>query len=141
MLYLCIICNRNIKWQKKEDVYKDIREYNYNKYFDKETINNYSRILDNDIRLLDIDSINSSGYVVNTLEAVIWCFMSKNNYNENIIEAINLGNDVDTIGALVGGLSGSYYNKINNKWLKEIKRKDYLLYLCNRYYEILNNNR
>ncbi len=127
--------------KKKEDVYKDIREYNYNKYFDNETINNYSRILENDIRLLDIDSINSSGYVVNTLEAVIWCFMNKNNYNENIIEAINLGNDVDTIGALVGGLSGSYYNKINNKWLKEIKRKDYLLYLCNRYYEILNNNR
>ena len=26
-----------------------------------------------------------------------------------------LGDDVDTIGALVGGLSGSYYNKINNK--------------------------
>ena len=124
---------------KKEKIYKGIRKYNYDKYFDKETINNYGRLLDNDISLLDIDNINSSGYVVKTLEAVIWCFMNSNDYNESIIKAINLGDDVDTIGALVGGLSGSYYNKINNKWLKDIKRKDYLLDLCSRYYEILTN--
>ena len=125
--------------EEKEKIYKGIRKYNYNKYFDKETINNYGRLLDNDISLLDIDNINSSGYVLNTLEAVIWCFMNSNDYNESIIKAINLGDDVDTIGALVGGLSGSYYNKINNKWLKDIKRKDYLLDLCSGYYEILNN--
>lgn len=125
--------------EEKEKIYEGIRKYNYNKYFDKETINNYSRLLDNDISLLDIDNINSSGYVLNTLEAVIWCFMNSNDYNESIIKAINLGDDVDTIGALVGGLSGSYYNKINNKWLKDIKRKDYLLDLCSRYYEVLNN--
>ena len=65
--------------------------------------------------------------------------MNSNNYNESIIKAINLGDDVDTIGALVGGLSGSYYNKINNKWLKDIKRKDYLLDLCSGYYEVLTN--
>ena len=125
--------------EEKEKIYKGIRKYNYNKYFDKETINNYGRLLDNDISLLDIDNINSSGYVLNTLEAVIWCFMNSNDYNESIIKAINLGDDVDTIGALVGGLSGSYYNKINNKWLKDIKRKDYLLDLCSRYYEVLTN--
>lgn len=125
--------------EEKEMIYKGIRKYNYNKYFDNETINNYGRLLDNDISLLDIDNINSSGYVVNTLEAVIWCFMNSNDYDESIIKAINLGDDVDTIGALVGGLSGSYYNKINNKWLKDIKRKDYLLDLCSRYYEILTN--
>lgn len=33
----------------------------------------------------------------------------------------------------------NYYNKINNKWLKDIKRKDYLLDLCSRYYEVLTN--
>lgn len=125
--------------EEKEKIYKGIRKYNYNKYFDNETINNYGRLLDNDISLLDIDNINSSGYVLNTLEAVIWCFMNSNNYNESIIKAINLGDDVDTIGALVGGLSGSYYNKINNKWLKDIKRKDYLLDLCSGYYEVLTN--
>lgn len=125
--------------EEKEKIYKGIRKYNYNKYFDKETINNYSRLLDNNISLLDIDNINSSGYVLNTLEAVIWCFMNSNDYNESIIKAINLGDDVDTIGALVGGLSGSYYNKINNKWLKDIRRKDYLLDLCSGYYEVLTN--
>ncbi len=62
--------------------------------------------------------------------------MNSNNYNESIIEAINLGNDVDNVGALVGGLSGSYYNEINNKWLKDIKRKNYLLKLCKKYYEL-----
>lgn len=125
--------------KSRKEIYKNIREYDYNKYFDKETIDCYSRLLKNDISLLDISEINSVGYVVSTLEAVIWCFMNSKNYSESIAIAINLGNDTDTIGALVGGISGSYYNEINDKWLNDIKRKDYLLDLCNNYIKVLND--
>ena len=76
-------------------------------------------------------------YVIDTLEASLWVLLKSKSYKESIIGAINLGNDSDTIGALVGGLSGIYYNDINNKWLNDIKRKNYLLDLCNDFYNSL----
>lgn len=123
--------------KEKVNAYSNIRKYNYRKYFSLENIKYYDRLLNNDISKLDVDSISSMGFVVDTLEAVIWCFMNNNSYDKCVIEAINLGNDSDTIGALVGGLSGIYYNDINNKWLNDIKRKNYLLDLCSDFYNSL----
>ena len=123
--------------EEKENAYSNIRKYNYRKYFSLENIKYYDRLLNNDISKLDVDSISSMGFVVDTLEAVIWCFINNNSYDKCVIEAINLGNDSDTIGALVGGLSGIYYNDINNKWLNDIKRKNYLLDLCSDFYNSL----
>ena len=123
--------------KEKVNAYSNIRKYNYRKYFSLENIKYYDRLLNNDISKLDVDSISSMGFVVDTLEAVIWCFMNNNSYDKCVIEAINLGNDSDTIGALVGGLSGIYYNDINNKWLNDIKRKNYLLDLCSDFYNNL----
>ena len=123
--------------KEKVNAYSNIRKYNYRKYFSLENIKYYDRLLNNDISKLDVDSISSMGFVVDTLEAVIWCFINNNSYDKCVIEAINLGNDSDTIGALVGGLSGIYYNDINNKWLNDIKRKNYLLDLCNDFYNSL----
>ncbi len=128
--------------KEKVNAYSNIRKYNYRKYFSLENIKYYDRLLNNDISELDVDSISrdsisSMGFVVDTLEAVVWCFMNNNSYDKCVIEAINLGNDSDTIGALVGSLSGIYYNDINNKWLNDIKRKNYLLDLCNDFYNSL----
>ena len=123
--------------EEKENAYSNVRKYDYTKYFNLDIIKYYDRLLNNDISKLDVDSISSMGFVVDTLEAVIWCFMNNNSYDKCVIEAINLGNDSDTIGALVGGLSGIYYNDINNKWLNDIKRKNYLLDLCNDFYNSL----
>ena len=123
--------------EEKENAYSNVRKYDYTKYFNLDIIKYYDRLLNNDISKLDVDSISSMGFVVDTLEAVIWCFMNNNSYDKCVIEAINLGNDSDTIGALVGGLSGIYYNDINNKWLNGIKRKNYLLDLCNDFYNSL----
>ena len=122
---------------KKEKAYNNIRNYDYSKYFDLDVIKYYDRLLKNDIKNLNINNISSLGFVVDTLEAVIWCFLNSNNYDESIIKSINLGNDTDTIGALVGGISGIYYNNINDKWLNDIKRKEYLLNLCNDFYSCL----
>lgn len=121
----------------KENAYKYLIEYDYEKYFNEEIINYYKRIIDSDISKFTINEISSLGFVVDTLEAVIWCFMNNNNYKDCVIEAINLGNDTDTIGALVGGLSGIYYGNLPNDWLNKIVRKDYLLDLCNKYSDIL----
>jgi ADP-ribosylglycohydrolase len=39
---------------------------------------------------LELDDIESGGFVVHTLEAVIWCFLRTNNYKEAVLKAINL---------------------------------------------------
>ena len=60
-------------------------------------------------RLLNNEIYSSSGYVIDTLEAVLWSFLLSNNYEEAIIfTAINLGDDTDTIAELIGGLAGIY---------------------------------
>lgn len=127
-----------IEGKSKEESYKYIQDYDYN-MFNEDTIKYYDRILKNDISKLDIDNISSMGFVVDTLEAVLWCFMRNDSYDESIIEAINLGNDTDTIGALVGGLSGIYYSfySINKEWINTLKKKEYLFKLCDEFNDVL----
>lgn len=74
------------------------------------------------------DQIKSSGYVVDTLEAVIWCLISTTSYKSAVLTAVNLGDDTDTIGAITGGLAGLYYgyDNIPSEWCNEIQRKEWI---------------
>jgi ADP-ribosyl-[dinitrogen reductase] hydrolase len=51
----------------------------------------------------------SSGYVVHTLVAALYCFLATETFEEGAILAVNLGNDADTVGAVYGGLAGCWY--------------------------------
>ena len=116
----------------KTEAYQKLSEFKYIEYFSNETIVLYSRILNKEIPNLNIEDINSSGYVLHTLEAVLWVTLKANNFQESIIGAINLGNDTDTIGALVGALSGLLYDfeSVPDDWLKDLKRKEYIEQMC-----------
>jgi ADP-ribosylglycohydrolase len=74
------------------------------------------------------DEIKSTGYVIDTLEAALWCFIMTDNYRDAVLTAVNLGGDTDTIAAIVGGLAGLKYGEaeIPDKWLKQIPRLDYI---------------
>ena len=63
--------------------------------------------------------INSSGYVIDTLEASLWCLYNTSSYKECILKAVNLGDDTDTTAAVAGGLAGLFYkrNGIPEAWL------------------------
>ena len=128
-----------LKGNDKEEAYNTIRNMNYS-CFEKDSINKYSRILNEDISKFDIDDISSTGYVISTLEATLWCFLTTDNYDDSIIKAINLGNDTDTVGACVGGLAGIYYglDDINVQWKNDLLKYDYIEEMCNRFDEILN---
>lgn len=128
-----------LKGNDKYEAYKEIQTKDYTS-FNKDTIETYKRLLKTNIVSCDMDSINSSGYIVETLEACLWCFLRHNNYKDTIIEAINLGNDTDTISALSGGLAGIIYgiNNIPKEWINNLISKEYILKLCDRYNEYLN---
>lgn len=91
-------------------------------YVDENT--EYSRI--RYIEELSRDEINSSGYVVDTLEAALWCLLTTNSYKECLLKAVNLGDDTDTVGAVAGGLAGILYgiDNIPSEWIEKLKAKE-----------------
>ncbi|MDD4406716.1 MAG: ADP-ribosylglycohydrolase family protein [Bacilli bacterium] len=123
--------------------YDNLRKINYKKYFSEETITLYKRIINNDLISLSINDINSSGYVLNTLEAVLWVTLNTENFKDSILKAINLGNDTDTIGALVGGISGILYgySNIPNEWIKYLKGKPLLDEISTKFEKKLNHEK
>ncbi|NLX75645.1 MAG: ADP-ribosylglycohydrolase [Synergistaceae bacterium] len=103
----------------------------------------FSRLEDKDFGGLSEDEIRSSGYVVDTLEASIWCIVNTKSYGECVLRAVNLGKDTDTTGAVVGGLAGLYYGygAIPSDWLGAIARRDYVEGLCNELFLIKENRK
>ena len=94
----------------------------------------YNRIFDSNFEKLTIDDIKSTGYVVDTLEAALWCVLTTNNYRDCVLKAVNLGDDTDTVAAVAGGLAGALYgyNAIPKEWLDTLKRRDYIEEMCER---------
>lgn len=88
----------------------------------------YKRVLDGKINKEKYENIKSSGYVVDTLEAVIWTILNSNDYSESVLKAVNLGDDTDTVGALAGGIAGIIYGEyqIPEEWKESIQGKDYI---------------
>lgn len=85
------------------------------------------------------DEIKSSSYVVDTLEASIWCLANSNSFSEAVIKAVNLGDDSDTVGAVVGSLAAPLFGLDNKgkEWLTVLKKVDYIENLCNTFSETL----
>ena len=85
------------------------------------------------------DEIKSSGYVVDTLEAVVWCLLSTDNYRDAVLTAVNLGSDTDTVAAITGGLAGLAYglDAIPKEWLDTLKKRDDIEKICLDFYNAL----
>lgn len=77
-------------------------------------------------------AIKSGGYVLDTLEAAVWCLLNTDSYEECVLKAVNLGEDTDTVAAVAGGLAGIYYgiDGIPEKWKNQLAKLDYIESLC-----------
>lgn len=113
------------------NVGKAIRDFSINKQFNPGEIKRFERILDGSIVEADESSIHGSGYVLHTLEAAIWCFMTTDNYREAVLKAVNLGDDTDTTACVTGALAGLYYGReaIPAEWLNILARKNDIMKL------------
>ncbi|MES2765228.1 MAG: ADP-ribosylglycohydrolase family protein [Bacteroidota bacterium] len=103
-----ILLKKN-KFTAFKKVQKSVPEFLKNENIDKREIAIFDRVLKGDISELPESEIKSSGYVVHTLEASIWCFLKTDSYKSAVLKAVNLGDDTDTTGAVTGGLAGLYY--------------------------------
>ncbi|MDR1495620.1 MAG: ADP-ribosylglycohydrolase family protein [Clostridiales Family XIII bacterium] len=71
-------------------------------------LEHFARMADAGFSDLPRERIKSSGYVVHTLEAALWCTMNTGNCMDALLAAVNLGGDTDTTAAVCGGLAGLY---------------------------------
>ncbi len=92
----------------------------------------FERILNGKLIDLKEDEIKSTGYVMDSLEASIWCLLHTNSYKDCVLKAVNLGHDTDTIACIAGGIAGIYYDAetIPTNWIEQLARVDDILHLA-----------
>ena len=121
------------KYQAYQELQKEVLEYFKSKEINPLEIQKFNRLLKEDISKVEEENIKSSGYVIDTLEASIWCILNSNSYKEAALKAVNLGHDTDTTGAVTGGLAGLIYGikGIPKDWLEVLARKEDIINLTN----------
>ena len=121
------VARRLLAGERIQDIIPTLK---YDKPFDR-----LSRINE-----LDRTEIKSSGYVVSTLEAALWAIShivwnedhtayNMKDYGYDVMDAVNLGSDTDTVAAVTGGLAGIIYGLgyEGERWFKKLRNKEQIL--------------
>ena len=84
----------------------------------------FKRILNFELLQLNRTAIKSTGYVIDTLEAGLWCLFNSTDFKEAVLKAVNLGSDTDTTAAVTGGMAGIIFGleHISSKWIKSLAK-------------------
>jgi ADP-ribosylglycohydrolase len=96
---------------------------------DHENLEYYDRLRNLDsFGDLPENSIRSTGYVVDTLEAAVWSLVNTDSFADTLLKAVNLGYDTDTAGAVTGMAAGILYgrNGIPQRWMDRLQKRDEL---------------
>ena len=103
-------------------------------YEDSPELAYFERIFEN-----DLDDVESSGYVIKTLECVLHCMLTTSDYSQAVLKAVNFGRDTDTVGAICGGLAGIYYgyNDIPEEWVRQVPQMETVFSLCDDFEKML----
>jgi ADP-ribosyl-[dinitrogen reductase] hydrolase len=83
-----------------------------------------------------MDEVRGTGYVVDCLEAALWCFLTTDSFAAAILQAANLGDDADTTAAVCGQIAGAYYGAsgIPAQWLERLAMREEIASLADRLY-------
>ena len=105
------------------------------RYTDHPEYRHFARLLSLRFPTLLAEEIRSSGYVVDTLEAAVWCLLTTDSYEECVLKAVNLGEDTDTVAAVAGGLAGALYgyDAIPAPWRDTLVQREYIEELCDAF--------
>lgn len=81
--------------------------------------------------------IRGSGYVVQSLEAALWCFWRASSFAEAVLLAANLGDDADTTAAVCGQVAGAFHGEpgIPPHWLDRLVMRELIADLADRLHE------
>lgn len=123
-----------------EEMKNKVKRFCVSSEFNQKEIGLFSKILEKNIKDMPEYLIHSGGYVIDTLEASLWCILNTNNYSDAVLQAVNLGGDTDTTACVTGGLAGLLYgfDDIPERWLGEIARYNDINILCEKLYQGLS---
>ena len=89
------------------------------------------------------DAIFSSGYVLHTLEAALWCVGQTKSIEEALILAANLARDADTVAAVTGQLAGALWGVSGApaEWLEKLAWREKIETLAADLYQAAERER
>ena len=132
-----------IEGKSKFDIYEDLQTtlpsvFN-NTGIESAEIAHFDRLLKANIADLPLSEIKSGGYVIETIEACVWCLLTTDNYKAAVLKAVNLGHDTDTTAAVTGGLAGLLYgfDEIPKEWVKKIAKREEIEELGERFERVI----
>lgn len=78
------------------------------------------------------DQISTSGYVVDSLEAALWCLHTSTTYKQGVLTLAGMGEDTDTVCCIYGQLAGALYgsDSLPPSWLDALQQRDTVLRVC-----------
>ena len=128
------LLNGKEKFEVYKELQKTIPDFLRTQSISEKEIKYFERLLISNINIDEEEVIFSTGYVIHTLTASIWCLLTTNSFKEAVLKAVNLGEDTDTTASVVGALAAIIYgqSQIPEKWINTIKRKDDIIDLGNR---------
>ena len=94
-------------------------------------------IADGSFKHREPPQIRGSGYVVHTLEAVLWAFHRTEDFRDGVLKVANLGEDADTTAAIYGQIAGAHYGveSIPAAWRERLTMKAEIAAMAEGLYE------
>ena len=91
-----------------------------------------------EVSRLKIGDLEPSAYVLDTLQAALWCFLTTSSFENALVAAVNLGGDTDTVGAVCGALAGASYGleAIPPRWREPLRDREEILRLAQEIHKL-----
>lgn len=124
-----------IEGKSKIEIYNNL-QLSIPSFFEKigisgSEIAHFDRLFKANIADLPLSEIRSGGYVIETIEACVWCLLTTDSYKDAVLKAVNLGHDSDTTAAVTGGFAGLLYgyHGIPQEWVEQLARVEDIVVL------------
>ena len=87
------------------------------------------------------DTLETSGYVIHSLQTALHDGLNATSAEEAIVTAVNRGGDTDTIGSIAGAVSGARFgaSELPGRWLSAINETEKVESLANQLVKMLEN--
>jgi len=121
---------RAIGGAKKSDVLDTVKIDSSSDYVE--------RIAGMKFKKLQRQEIKGSGYVMESIEAALWCFHTTDSFSEAVLLAANLGDDADTTAAICGQIAGAHYgaSAIPQAWTDKLVMKNEIIDIADKLYRV-----